>query len=44
MLDGGMVVSVTPTLYSGSTYDVLPDGGTGFYWANGILLKSILAE
>jgi hypothetical protein len=44
MLDGGMVVSVAPTLYSGSTYDVLPDGGTGFYWANGILLKSTLAE
>jgi len=44
MLDGGSVVSVTPTFYNGATYDILPDGGTGFYWANGILLKSTLAK
>ena len=43
-LDGGIVVSVTSTLYTGSTFDILPDGGSGLYWANGILLKSTLAK
>jgi hypothetical protein len=42
--DGGIVVSVTSALYSGSTYDILPNGGTSLYWANGILLKSTLAK
>jgi hypothetical protein len=42
-LDGKIVVSVTSISYSGSTFDILPDGGTGLYWANGILLKSTLA-
>ena len=26
----------------GATYDILPSGDTGFYWANGILLASTL--
>jgi hypothetical protein len=43
-LDGRTVVSVTTTPYSGYTFDVLPGGGSGFYWANGILLKSTLAQ
>ncbi len=43
-IDGGIVVSVTSAFYSGLTYDVLPNGGTGLYWANGILLKSTLAK
>jgi Hint domain len=43
-LDGGIVVSVTALPYSGDTFDILPDGGTGYYWANGILLKSTLAQ
>ena len=44
VLDGEIVISVTPVPYSGFTYDILPEGGTGFYWANGILLKSTLAQ
>jgi len=44
LLDGGIVISVTPVPYSGFTYDILPNGGTGLYWANGILLKSTLAK
>ena len=43
-LDGGIVTAVTAVPYSGYTFDILPDGGTGFYWANGILLKSTLAK
>jgi hypothetical protein len=43
-LDGGVVAAVTAVPYSGYTFDILPDGGTGFYWANGILLKSTLAK
>ncbi len=27
-----------------ATYDLLPSGGTGFYWANGVLLASTLAN
>ena len=43
-LDGETVVSVTSTPYNGSTFDILPGGGTGLYWANGILLKSTLVQ
>jgi len=39
-LDGGLVVAVEYVPYNGSTYDLLPSGTTGLYWANGILLKS----
>ena len=44
ILDGSPVVATGLVTYSeGSTYDILPDGGTGLYWANGILLLSTLA-
>jgi len=44
MLDGARVVSVQRVPAIGSaTYDVLPAGGTGLYWANGILVRSTLA-
>ncbi len=43
VLDGAMVLSADRTDYDGGrTYDVLPAGDTGFYWANGILLASTL--
>ncbi|MHB8086020.1 MAG: Hint domain-containing protein [Dehalococcoidia bacterium] len=43
-LDGAVVVGVEFVPYDGaSTYDFLPDGPTGLYWANGILLRSTLA-
>ena len=44
MLDGARVVSVERVPAIGSaTYDVLPAGGTGLYWANGVLVRSTLA-
>jgi hypothetical protein len=43
-LDGTLVRSVTREPYSGETHDVLPAGATGAYWANGVLLRSSLAE
>ena len=44
MLDGARVLAVerVPPA-SPLTYDVLPAGGTGLYWANGILVRSTLA-
>ncbi len=42
--DGSIVVSVGRISYvGGRTFDVLPSGGTGIYWANGIELGSTLA-
>jgi hypothetical protein len=42
-LDGGVVVAVELVDYgSESTYDLLPSGTTGLYWANGIILKNTL--
>ncbi len=42
-LDGSIILSVQREAYTGyATYDLLPAGGTGFYWANGILLASTL--
>lgn len=42
-LDGALVVAVERLAYdSGATYDLLPSGSTGLYWANGVLLKSTL--
>lgn len=41
-LDGSRVRSVERLPYSGRTYDVLPAGPTGAYWANGVLLGSTL--
>ena len=43
ILDGHKVISLTLVSYSeGYTYDILPSGPTGFYWANDILLGSTL--
>lgn len=43
-LDGALVIVVEYVIYNGgATYDLLPTGSTGLYWANGILLKSTLA-
>jgi hypothetical protein len=43
-LDGSLVVGVEHLLYDGgATYDLLPSGGSGLYWADGILLKSTMA-
>lgn len=44
-LDGGLVLSVERVRYTGyATYDLLPAGETGYYWANGILLASTLKD
>ena len=44
-LDGSTVVSVENISYTGSaTYDILPSGETGLYWANQILMKTTLAK
>ncbi|MGE5223642.1 MAG: Hint domain-containing protein [Omnitrophica WOR_2 bacterium] len=44
-LDGGTVLSANLMKYTGyATYDLLPAGETGFYWANGIMLASTLAN
>lgn len=41
--DGAEILSVERVPYrGGATYDILPSGATGFYWANGILLDSTL--
>ena len=43
-LDGSRVTTWELVPYSqGSTYDLLPSGPTGRYWANGILLASTIA-
>ncbi len=45
LLDGARVVSVERLSYGGvATYDILPSGETGFYWANGILMGSTLSN
>ncbi len=42
-LDGATVVAATPVhLDDGATYDLLPSGPTGRYWADGVLLGSTL--
>jgi hypothetical protein len=42
-LDGATVLSVERVRYTDSaTYDLLPGGETGFYWANRILIASTL--
>ncbi len=44
ILDGATVVSVERVNYDGgATYDLLPSGTTGLYWANDVLLMSTLA-
>lgn len=42
-LDGATVIDIEYiTIGDTATYDILPSGTTGEYWANGILLKSTL--
>ena len=42
-LDGAVVIAIDCVEYdSGATYDLLPSGETGLYWANRIQLKSTL--
>jgi hypothetical protein len=42
-LDGARVVTLERLPYERTaTYDILPSGDTGFYWANGILIGSTL--
>ena len=44
IVDRARVRAIEPIPYrDNETYDILPSGETGFYWANGILLKSTLA-
>ncbi len=44
-LDGGRVIITEQAVYhDGATYDLLPSGPTGSYWANGILLNSTLVH
>jgi hypothetical protein len=44
-LDGARVILAERLPYGGAaTYDILPSGDTGFYWANGILMGSTLAR
>ncbi len=43
IMDGSRVVKLESQTYQkGYTYDILPSGQTGFYWAGGILLDSTL--
>ena len=45
LLDGARVILVERLPYTGSkTYDILPSGETGLYWANGILMDSTLSN
>jgi hypothetical protein len=45
LLDGARVTRADLIRYTESaTYDILPSGGTGLYWANGILIGSTLAD
>jgi len=44
-LDGAQVTSIEYLPYiEDATYDILPAGSTGLYWADGILLKSTLTK
>lgn len=44
LLDGARVVGAERVRYEGrATYDLLPAGATGAYWANGVLLGSTLS-
>jgi hypothetical protein len=42
-LDGAQIILIERVPYKGAaTYDLLPSGTTGYYWANGILMGSTL--
>jgi hypothetical protein len=44
-VDGSSVVSVARDAYgSRTTYDILPSGPTGAYWADGVALGSTIAR
>ena len=44
ILDGAVVVSADRVPYTaGFTYDLLPSGDTGYYWADGVLMGSTLS-
>jgi hypothetical protein len=44
-LNGAPIIQLERIPYSGTTtFDILPSGGTGFYWANGILMGSTLGK
>ena len=44
-LDGAVVASADLVAYpGGATFDLLPSGSTGDYWANGVLLASTLGR
>ena len=44
-LDGSSIVKVSDITYTEKfTFDILPEGETGFYWANGILIGSTLTR
>lgn len=44
VIDGAKLKSIERVTYSGGyTYDLLPAGDTGRYWANGVLLGSTLS-
>lgn len=42
--DGSVVTSATLKPYVGATWDLLPSGATGTYFANGVLLESTLSR
>ena len=43
LLDGAQITLIERVHYTGGfTFDILPSGETGFYWANGILVGSTL--
>lgn len=44
VIDGAKLISVENVRYNGGyTYDLLPAGDTGYYWANGVILGSTLS-
>lgn len=44
-LSGAQIIHLERIPYGGTaTFDILPSGDTGFYWANGILMGSTLAK
>ena len=44
-LDGSAIIKITDIAYTEKfTFDILPEGETGFYWADGILIGSTLTR
>jgi hypothetical protein len=41
LLDGSRLRTVEQELYAGDTWDLLPAGPSGAYWANDVLLGSV---